>query len=180
VRIGQREQDASLTGKLSVIRLARAHCENGDLDRCEVSLRKALDELLHLEGREDLRAKAMAQLAEVHVLRGEAQEGYALASEAASLTARCDRTETPLVLRARAFAERALGDRKAWATLSEALDRSREMGMRLEEARALTALGVLEGNPLGPHFREAREIFARCGSERGLAEVRKAVAGLSS
>jgi hypothetical protein len=57
---------------------------------------------------------------------------------------------------------------------------SREMGTRLEEARALMALGTVDPDNAEIHFDRAESIFEECGSVRGLLELADARAKVLS
>lgn len=75
----------------------------------------------------------------------------------------------------------ALWDRpRARAVLEVCLHRSRQMGLRLEEARVRLALGSLDPANAAEHFAEAERIFEACGCVRGLKELDEARAGVGT
>lgn len=180
VEIGKREDSAKLIGVLASIFLAALDLDRGNVAASERLASDALRVSATLEGRLDVMLRARVQLAEIALKRGAAEDALRHASLGVELSRECDRTEAPLAWRVLGMTEIALGLERARETLTKALEMSRAMGMRLEEARALVALGKLDGDPQSPHFHRARELFAACGSERGLAELREAVASVRS
>lgn len=180
IDLGQNEDEARLFGALASTFLAGLDLDRDDVASSEERARYSLDVSKAMEGRLDVVLKARAQLAECALRREDAAEAQDHARAAVDLAARCDRAEAPLAWRVLGRTETALGRESARETLTKALEMSQAMGMRLEEARALVALGKLDGDPQSPHFHRARELFAACGSERGLAELREAVASVRS
>jgi len=59
----------------------------------------------------------------------------------------------------------------AKSKLEAALSAARRSGMRLEEAYCLTGMGVADDSRRAEHFAEARALFERCGSRRGILEL---------
>lgn len=178
--VGEGEAEARLTEALALTRMASLDLYRGDIGSSEERARRALEISGTLQGRLDVMVEAQIQLAEIALKRGAGVEALDHAVLAVEATRKSDKCEVPRAWRVLSMSEVALGRESARETLTKALEMSQAMGMRLEEARALVALGKLDGDPQSPHFHRARELFAACGSERGLAELREAVASVRS
>jgi tetratricopeptide (TPR) repeat protein len=180
VEISEHSSDAQLVGTLARMRLATIDLSEGLIDQAEIATREALRNAEATDGRVDIQVKCRVQLAEVALTRGNAADANRYATSAIEMVTDADKTEKPGTLRVLGLAQSALGRLAARETLEEALALARSMGLRLEEARTLTAIGLLHGHAPNLFFQQAREVFAVCGCERGLTELRQAVAAVRS
>jgi tetratricopeptide (TPR) repeat protein len=168
------------TGAFAALRLAVIDVETGQLARA-LGRASAVAQEYEDAGRPDVRVEALMTLAIVALAQGEPRTAHNLMREACNLAPRADPTMKPALFRVLAQALfRTAEAGAARQVASEALALARSMGMRLEEARALLVLGEVESEGMRRHLNDAREIFAECGSQRGLAEVRKAAAALTA
>jgi hypothetical protein len=152
--------------------------EDGRLDEADGKI-AAMSSDQDGRGRVDLQVALEAAKASLALARGDLRLADASVQRMTGLARQVDRSEIPRILRLSGHVAAVSGHADAAALLTTALDQAHAMDMVLEEARCLTLLGVSQGISTGPHFHRAREIFARCGSQRGLAQVRRAVATLA-
>lgn len=177
MRIASKGGDSLVWRGLALTSLAGLELSRGEPGESRARAEEALMLSQRFEGRLDVRLKAMEKLAQASLRQGEEREALEFARVAVAVSERCDLSEAPAAWRVLGLAECAAGTaERARSALTRAVELAQSMGMRLEEARALVALGSLDADPQSPHFHRAREIFAECGSERGLAELREAIA----
>jgi hypothetical protein len=166
------EEGEYATGVVARLGLARIAYEQGS--RTEAILdAQSIERSTAVGG---VKVKVLTTLAEF-LLRCDGVPDALLYLERAREMAAFDETEAPKLLRLNGLALVLQGNSTAGLSmLDEAVDRARSMAMELETGRSLVARGVA-GTDTWRSFHRARQIFAACGSERGLAEVRRAVAG---
>jgi class 3 adenylate cyclase/tetratricopeptide (TPR) repeat protein len=172
--ICDKEQDRA-TGALATLLLAEMSLAEGDVRSAEEA---AATVLLGWDGsgRADVQIHALVGLAEVALIEEHFEGAMEYVRRAQHLTYQADRTEVPMVLRAVGRVHLCMGELDAALdAIREAREVSQVMSMRLEEARSLVLLGTADQSLRRLCFNEARAIFAECGSELGLAELRSAL-----
>jgi hypothetical protein len=156
--------------------LAEVSLVEGDLGSAEEIAGDALRQADAIDGRRDVRLRADLILAQAALRRANVVVARRFAEDAVMLIPEVDRPQWPAAQRILGIVQAAQGDPLALDTLTVACELAQEMRMRLEEARSLTALASLQEDSRSRTFHRARELFAACGSQRGLAEVNRAVA----
>ncbi|MGH7860103.1 MAG: hypothetical protein ACREQY_22480, partial [Candidatus Binatia bacterium] len=136
----------------------------------------ALTSSREIEGRPDLVVESLVLLAEIELKQGELSEAAHAARSAVELSADLGWPDSLQAMRVLGAIEIAMGVSSGVGRLEHVVKVGSAEGLRLDAARAHVALGSLDADPQSPHFHRAREIFAECGSERGLAELREAIA----
>lgn len=116
--------------------------------------------------------------AEVMLSQGNLQEALSFAQAARALAGRLERVVELRSDRVCALVEAMNGSDDGRLRLEANAKEARRMGLRLEEARALVALGSLDPDSSEHHFAEAQRIFEACGCRTGLAELEDARRGV--
>ena len=179
MRLLEGEGDVPIAA-IAALRLGVLKVEEGEVDGVEEAASHIAD-VFAKNGRHDVLVGAFRTLAIVALAKNRPETAVNHAAHALELMDKSDRTELPSVLRVLAQAEFQTGAlAPAREHLQEALDVARAMSMRLDEAETLVALASTEQAEHRRYLGDAHEIFAQCGSERGLAQVRRALAARSS
>jgi hypothetical protein len=108
-------------------------------------------------------------MGEVALTRGDAETALSFAEEGLEHDQYAEKPIHLALLRLKGMALADLGKEGARAILDDVHSMSRVMEMRLEEARALVAIGACSSSDAA--FSEAEAIFTACGCERGLVEL---------
>jgi class 3 adenylate cyclase/tetratricopeptide (TPR) repeat protein len=154
-------------------------CAEGKWDEADLLVAEIV-----AEARSQLREGELAYLELLHADIAVALELWDEASErSARALARLDSSEALIAVqieRNAALIEARRDPRQARSRLEAAHRRAKDGGMRLEEARCLVAIGEIDRDKRSSVFAEAREIFERCGCQRGLQELERAQAATNS
>lgn len=153
--------------------MAILEIERGRVAKGEEALRAVLDRMSQGEGLTEHRLWGYVALAEACLARGDAE---AAEEEARRALAEADRSERPASVPATRVMGMALECKQPGSgreLLEKALSEARDMGMRIEEGRALVALADgADGDDL---LHEARAIFQACGAKPDLDRVEAAL-----
>lgn len=164
--------------------LAKVQMARGELDAAEATLDEAQQEATRLLGaRSGLSVAVCCGRIELSFLRADANAAHSAAEVALELI---DRVERPQRLSVRRLHALAVAERDPAASaemLSGVIASAREMGLRLEEARALAALAKLRPGEARMLMDAAQTILDDLGARRAcleLDELRERALGVTS
>lgn len=153
---------------------AKIRASLGDWSAAEEALQNAMHIAEQVDGRGGLVGAVRTELAELALLRDDADRALAEAEAGLDGMAFVEKPLHVPLLRVRGAAIASADKDAGRALLDDVRNMSRVMEMRLEEGRTLVAIGRAAPPPGEQWFTEAIEIFAACGSKRGQVEASRA------
>ncbi len=151
--------------------LARIRVMQGELDQAACLVESALVGIGRMTSRADVRVLCESVRVEVCAKAGLVREAERSASAAVKWSQRAEVGDRVAPLRLLGVVRHEKSPGSGRDLVLKALDLSREIGMRLEEGRALRALASFGGPQADGHFEAARRIFTECGAVRELREM---------
>ncbi len=156
---------------VALIALGDLHAGKKEWQQAEHCLRSALEETEDATGRGGQRVSALTAISSLALRRGHVEVAKQQAQQAVASIPGSERPVHVAAFRALGSALCARDVDAGRVYLERALGLSRELGMKLEEGRALAALGSVVKERSNSYFDRAQQLFEECEAERGLAEL---------